>query len=274
MGPPKQGKSFLALQVALAVAQGRDFLGQKSVPGTVWYLQLDTSEAIWRARIQRLDEGGEDMTGPVLLAHPADIPRPYNISTMAFQAFVRDALKECDPVLVIVDVLRKVHSADENDSTEMKRVFDILGELFEGRSLFLVHHTKKIKEDTENPDPNNVSRGSSFITGDADALWLLFNRKLKIVSRFDEDLMYRAERLPSGLWRFPDIIHRTEAQERALSLCAEYPEKSHGQLAEVAETRWGMSRASYYRYLGGQVCAHSSPVEVGAESNPDTNPKT
>ena len=55
MGPPKLGKTFLALGIALAVVHGEPFLGQKTVPGRVLYLQLDSSEAVWRERLKDLD---------------------------------------------------------------------------------------------------------------------------------------------------------------------------------------------------------------------------
>lgn len=261
MGPPKVGKSFLALAIGLAVAQGKPFLGQPSVQGSVWYLQLDTSEAVWRGRIQDLREAGLDTVGPVYMAHPELVPRPFNILIPKVQTFIRECLTESNPSLIIVDVMRKLHSSDENDSTEMKRVSDVVDELFATRCVLMVHHTRKIREDIENPDVNSLSRGSSFITGQADALWLLFNKKLKIVSRFDEDVTYRAEQMDTGMWYFPDVIHRTEAQARALSLCAEHPELSHAKLAPLALERWGMSRASYYRYIAGQECAHQDGRE-------------
>jgi RecA-family ATPase len=256
IGPPKVGKSFLGLDIGLHVAHGRPFLGQKTNPSPVWYLQLDTSEAVWRDRLHDLEEAGVDLGGPLYMAHPEETPRPFNILTASAQQFVRDALKEGDPGLVIVDVLRKFHSADENDSTDMKKVSDVLDTLFHDRCLLVLHHTRKLSAEVENPDVTHLARGSGFITGQADAIWLLVNGKLKIVSRFDEDLTYRAERQDTGLFTFPDIVHRTEAQARVLALCAEFPGDPHRKLVAVAAQRWGMSRASYYRYLAGQECAH------------------
>ncbi len=256
MGPPKVGKSYLALQVAFAVARGEAFLGQPTTQGVVWYLQLDTSEFMWRVRLQDLEDAGTNITGPVKMAHPEEIPRPYNVLTTAFQTYIRNALKQEEPSMIIIDVLRKAHSADENDSTEMKRAFDVINDLFQGRSLFIVHHTRKIKEDTENPDPNSLSRGSSFITGEADALWLLFNGKLKVISRFDDDRTYSCKQDETGLWKFADEYHIAQSRSHVFSLCKEFLDLTHNKIAPIAKERWGMSRATYYKYLSPD-CPHS-----------------
>src|SRR5215510_6093278 len=58
VGPAKAGKSFFAWQIALSVAQGRDFLGRKTKQGRVLYLQFDTPDHIWKERLDDLDING------------------------------------------------------------------------------------------------------------------------------------------------------------------------------------------------------------------------
>jgi hypothetical protein len=260
LGPPKVGKSYLALQLALAVANGRPFLGQPSVPGPVWYLQLDTGEGLWTERLCRMEEAGHDLSGPVFMMHPDDRPRGFNFLRPADQDLVRAVLAACDPSLVIIDVLRKFHSANENDSTEMKALGDAIDRVFAGRSVLVLHHTRKYSDGGdggEQPNMTNLSRGSSFLPGQADATWLLGRNRLVIESRFDEPTTYALARDEVGAWLFDDKPQET-TRAKVLALCAEFPEASHHHLATVAKERWGISQATYYRYLAGRRCAHST----------------
>jgi hypothetical protein len=63
----------------------------------------------------------------------------------------------------------------------------------------------------------------------------------------------------------PEPKQLTEKQLQVLALCAEFPQTTHVRLAKVAAERWGISRASYYRYLAGQACAHR-PSPIGGSA--------
>jgi RecA-family ATPase len=58
-GPPKEGKSYVALELACAVAEGRDAFGCQPVKrkGKVLYLCLEDGERRVRQRLDRLLEG-------------------------------------------------------------------------------------------------------------------------------------------------------------------------------------------------------------------------
>ena len=49
---PKLGKSWLALALCLAVANGEDFLGYKTKKCSSLYLDLETSEALQQKRLR------------------------------------------------------------------------------------------------------------------------------------------------------------------------------------------------------------------------------
>lgn len=200
IGEPKAGKSFLGLQVALHVASGLPFLGQPTVAAPVLYLQFDTSETVWRQRLGQLRDSGVSLPSNLFMIHPDDQPTRTNVLTYETQETIKSALEACNPKLVVVDVLRECHNADEQDSTSMKQVGDQLMSLFAGRSLMLIHHTVKLYESYGTPSPINAARGSSYITGKADAIWLLHNNCLAIASRFHHDERKSARRQPNGLW--------------------------------------------------------------------------
>ena len=201
LGEPFAGKSFLAFQLGLMLAQGGMFLHKKCHQSRVLYLQFDPSELIWRDRILSIQHAGVNLSGPLFMVHPDDNPRSMHILTGEHQRFLQDCLTAAQPEVVIIDVLREIHNCDEQDSTQMKQVGDALMQIFHGYSLVILHHTRKF--DSEKPiEVINSSRGSSYMAGKADATWLIHQSKLHIVSRFASPSTHVMERLqPSGLWR-------------------------------------------------------------------------
>jgi len=202
IGEPKAGKSFLGLQVAMHVSRGLPFLGQPVAASPVLYFQFDTSETVWRQRLDQLRAGGLVLPSQLFFPHPDDQPTRMNILSTEGHRFISETVAACNPKLVVVDVLRECHNADEQDSTAMKSIGDALMTLFQGRTILLIHHTHKLYESYGTPSPANAARGSSYITGKADAIWLLHNNVLQIASRFHRDERHEVKRLPSGLWQF------------------------------------------------------------------------
>ena len=199
VGEPKAGKTSLAIQLALAIGQGRDFLGKPANKRRVLYIQGDTSELVWRTMLYNYRTRGVDLGGDVHVIHPQDALYGIDIMTPDGTAYVREALLNCDPDVVIVDVLREMHSADEQNSTAMKAVVNQLMALLDGRTVILLHHTRKL--DPSLPvDPMNASRGTSYIPGRADIVWLLNQSKLHIKGRLAPATITPLRRLPSGLW--------------------------------------------------------------------------
>lgn len=271
-GPPKAGKSFLALQIALAVAQGQpSFLGRPVKKGKVLYLQFDTPDALWKERLDDLAVAGVDLTGDFHLIHPDDAMHQVDIRNIETRKKIERLLETVQPDLVVLDVLRKVHDAQENDSTEMKQVFDIINGLFAGVSLLMLHHTPKLNPQFGRPSPSNALRGSSFIGGEVEAIWLLFDGILTIESRIDEEFATRVQRNPkTGFWTFPEIEDMGDIPTELVKLCEEFPGQSHHQLSEIVRQRFGLSRASYYRQMKSLRCRHSEGPSVVSESHVDT----
>ena len=261
IGPPKAGKSFLALQIARDAAQARPVLGRvPPEPVRSLYLQLDASPRMWRIVTRTLKDSGEDLSGPVYLVHPDHWTR-LNILLSPDQQRLRELIALTNAQLVIVDVFREIHTLDENDSTAMKIVGDHLCSAVQGAALLLIHHSRKIPPDVPDPDPMTYGRGSSYMVGKADSVWFLYKDKLRIIPRFDEGLTYRAVREESGFWQFPELSAYQTKQAGVLALCAELPELTHRQLAAIAKTRLGVSMASYYRLLAGVSCVHTRDAQ-------------
>ncbi len=264
LGQPKAGKSFLAWDIATAVASGSSLMGHSCpAPQKVLYIQLDTKEHAWTERLKGFAEAGINLNIPNLrLVHQDDMLLPLTITTQAGQHWLKELLTQEDPALVIMDVLREMHGEDENDSTVMKKVFDAMEPIFKGRTVLLVHHTRKTSEsDRTSPDPVSMARGSSYITGRVDGYWLLYGeaplRKLRWESRFQEASTTTARQDPNtGLFSFPDLVPDAGLLADLLKLCTQNPDKTHSQLWREASSKFGISRSVYYRLISSAQCIH------------------
>jgi len=265
MGPPFSGKSFLSLQLAIELgAGGRPFGHQLKAPVKVMYLQLDTSEMVWRDRLVGLQRSGVDMNVPVYMPHPDVVAPPLLISESGTKTQLDAALSVVQPDVVMIDVLRELHQFDENDSTSQKIVFDHIQTVFGKYSLILLHHSKKVFGDIADMDPIMLCRGSSYIPGRADAIWLLAGGKLKIVSRFDSESLWHTKRQANGFFDVsradehtvpstpaPDPVEKLQHVHRV------YRKKQTGQsdkqlyaIHKDELSDLGISEKTWYRLLG------------------------
>ncbi len=101
-GKPKVGKSWLALQLGLAVVRGEPFLGFSVAKGQALYLALEDSNSRLQSRLQRLLGGKACPKG---LVTTLEWPRFDEQGLAALDAYL-DEHPDCK--LVIVDVLAKV----------------------------------------------------------------------------------------------------------------------------------------------------------------------
>lgn len=203
LGEPRAGKSFLGLQLALAIAHGTPL-----IPGTVThqkrvlYLYFDkTGPFAFQERLQGFEKHGVDLKGPLFMIHPSDTIGSVNLLDLTHYGFFADCIEQTQPDVIVFDVLREFHNADENESTAMKRVGDAITSLTHGRSVIMIHHTKKL--DPEKGVPRNVDacRGSNYIAGKADATWLIHQGYLYTESNFSPAVRHKLSgRLPDGRW--------------------------------------------------------------------------
>ncbi len=143
------------------------------------------------------------MTGPLYFIHPTDKIPTANLNDPACYEYFLDIINEVCPDVVVFDVLREFHNADENESTQMKVVGDNLSNLCDGLGIILVHHTRKGLDYPGRTGPiRNVeaSRGSNYIVGKADSTWLIHDGSLQVESNFAEAKKFKLARHKNGLW--------------------------------------------------------------------------
>jgi hypothetical protein len=194
------------------------------------------------------------------MVHPDDMINPLNILTLEGASWLHNVVNTANPDFTIIDVIRETHNADENSSTEMKQLGDVLSRIFHSKSLLLIHHASKIPMDVVAPDPVVYGRGSTYLTGKMDAYWLLHRGRLRVDSRFTETTSYAANQNEIGLFEFPELTLRLAEVEQAIMLVQALPGQSLYQAAQVANQRWGWSQLKFLRLLRGQASSNRASV--------------
>jgi hypothetical protein len=169
------------------------------------YLQFDVGELVFRRVIETIAAKGGDTTGPVYTLHPGTEFSIRDLGNPAFYRQLESAIEQVNPVLVIFDVLREIHNRRENSSDAMKLLFEQLETLVAGRGCLLLHHVKKPDKDTASASLSDRLRGSSYIAGRVDTLWMLDRGELMMESRLHEPITVTGRRQACGYWEFADF---------------------------------------------------------------------
>ncbi len=166
-GEPGSFKSFLALDWALSVASGLDWLGHAAKHRVVWYLAGEGHAAL-RHRVAAWRQA-RNYSGPVRLMHSRravlldsdDAERSPGLVQLLGLIQAGGA-----PDLIVVDTLARSMVGDESATRDASRFVAALDELVAetrraGRActVVLVHHSRK---------DGNVYRGSSVLRGASD----------------------------------------------------------------------------------------------------------
>lgn len=228
-GQPKSWKSWIALDMALSIATGNDFLGAFSIPkpGPVLYIQeedpaprlKDRFDKMWSAKADwnvGIDDDGE----PVII--PAyDLPRDPDIgihlksgillSDEVWQEWLRDTIAEgldSNPYqAVILDPLMYMlgEVEDNKAQTMMTKVFRPLKTLAQefDIAVMVVHHMRKASKET------GTVRGGQLMLGSvANHAW---TEDSLYISRSFNDLHVEVESktAPGGSFKISGIRNRS-----------------------------------------------------------------
>jgi DNA-binding transcriptional ArsR family regulator len=170
-GRPKAGKSFLALNIAEAIASGDKVLGEQVDQGDVLYLALEDSDRRLQHRMNQLLPYGNEVK-PTRLHFATECP--------ALDKGGLDAIREwCEsvesPRCVIVDVFTRVRgekgrneSLYEHDYRTIRPLKELADKL--GIAVIVIHHTSK-RQNID--DPLDAVSGTTGLTGAADTILVL-----------------------------------------------------------------------------------------------------
>ena len=179
-GTPKSGKTWLAIELAVAVATGRPCLGRYPVRGqghVLLYAAEDTPEdikyrtlAIAQARgvedLERLAVGLIAATG-LLLDEPKHRER------------LACTIDKHSPRLLILDPLTRIHHSDENSAADVGHILAFLRNLQRKYELaiVLVHHVRK----SAATHPGQALRGSGDLHAWSDSNLYLLRSKGRLL---------------------------------------------------------------------------------------------
>lgn len=154
-GPPASGKSFLVLDMAAAIASGRDWFGHKTAAAPVFYINLEGSGAL-KNRIAAWEHERERA-----------FPDGVTFCLGAFNLLENmDSLVAAIPsgCVVVVDTLAaSAPGFDENSGADMSRAIEALSRVAREKNglALVVHHSGK--------DAARGLRGHSSLLGALDA---------------------------------------------------------------------------------------------------------
>lgn len=176
----KMGKSWFALQMACAVAEGKQFLGRFNTHRCgVLYLDLECNDQLMQSRLNIVMDGRK---------------APDNLYiTHKFPALDKGFAKKIDETLskykdiglIIIDVLKKIKPSKKNGKDSDYDVdYENLGTLNEIAqthkvAVLILHHSRKM---VDPDDPFSNALGSTALQGSTDTMIALSRKK-----RFDEE---------------------------------------------------------------------------------------
>jgi RecA-family ATPase len=196
-GPPKVGKSFLVLGIALAVASGGEVLGVQVDQRPVLYLALEDGAQRLQSRARMLLD---------------DEPLPEGFSFMTKEDANTPMLDAIDWVqdnwkrktMVIVDTLEKVRGVRGNSPYEddYRAGTSLQSLLTQGGSVVAVHHTRK----AESSDFLDAVSGTLGLAGSVDTVITLKRTRtegtgtLSVTGRDVEETVYSLT-FVDGIWK-------------------------------------------------------------------------
>lgn len=264
-GAPKCGKSWLALELAVAVASGRPCLGHFAVPATGPVLLYAAEDTPLQVR-QRIEQLCLARTAPfatlelgLILEPTLRIDRPQDIDRL------RTTLARQHYRLLILDPYVRLQAADENNATEVAAILATLRELSRTFSLalLLVHHARKSSSDAA----GQALRGSSDFHAWGDSNLYLRRRGQELLLTVEHRAAAAPPPLTLALAHDPlrlEIIRHADdhtlvdgsLEQRLLAALAQGPAHLEQLRAAVAARKQSVTRALHTLEGAGHVVRH------------------
>lgn len=217
---PKLGKSWLALAMCVAVANGADFLGYKTNKCSTLYLDLETSEVLQQRRLRKVLNG-------------APVPKNFYLETdtdqigKGFIEQIESYLEQDKNIgVVVIDVFQIIRSpAKSMKETEYEHAYrDItpLNELAQKYhiAIILVCHDRKA---VDPDDPFSNILGSTGLQGAATQMMVMFRKKkddpihISIKGKTIDGLPELNVKLENAQWSIIDGVNAQEREQFALN---------------------------------------------------------
>ncbi len=277
-GPPANGKSFIALDMALSIASGMPWQGHSVQKGYVVYISAEGGAGLgkrvgaWLTHKQILPADYKHLLLNFVVSAIRIHPESEDLGEILAQtvnesgyqellASVLDPDESSPPLFIIVDTLARCFEGDENQQEDMGAFIRGLDYLRESHTatVLVVHHTNKGQTDM---------RGSSAFEGACDTIISAMKEKKGPAITVECEKQKDAESFPDASFELvviPEwnscIVQSMEgknAHERDIirELLAGDPTYTVRELAELS----GLSRSSTHRRMKEIQKAWDTPV--------------
>lgn len=262
--PPKYYKSFLALQICIAVSQGQEVLGRKTYKTECLYFDLESGN---RRPQNRLKSMWIEQLSGVSFVTQEQMPKVnHAMITLAtgFDLMLENYLDNNKNIgLVIIDVFKKIRTPQQKNQTlydhdyhDIERLQGIAAKY--NVCILMLHHSTKLKDAA---DPFNNMSGSTGLLGAADFAWIIDKdtRNAKQATLYTTGRDIEAEELAVEFdkmalqWRYVGTAEEVEAQ-KALD---------HYDKSPITETIRHMIEAN-----GGTWTATTGDIKFASEFMP------
>ncbi|MEX3983744.1 helicase RepA family protein [Paraburkholderia sp. EG287A] len=173
VSPGGTGKSYWALQLAVALACGRaaDLTGLAPPAGRVLFLSAEDDDIVLAQRLhaiaQHLPKDSATRSALARLDYRNCVGRYVDVMDSGWLKPVIEAAK--DAQLIVLDTLTRFHGLDENSALDMKRLIAVLERLAveSGATVLYLHHTSKTAVMNGQASMQQAARGSSVLIDNA-----------------------------------------------------------------------------------------------------------
>lgn len=170
-GPPKEGKTFIAVAMSLHIAAGKPWFGQEVVQGGVVYIAGEGSAGL-KLRVKAMRLAYDIPSSVPFWVVPSIVDFGDKKDVKALADLIHETAGETTIAMVVIDTLaRAMPGVEENSASEIGKVIASCDWLKEhlGCTVMPIHHQGK--------DTTRGSRGSSAIAGALDALFRISRSK-------------------------------------------------------------------------------------------------
>ena len=250
VGPPKSKKTFLAQNIALAIASGKSFANfEITKPKKVLYFLAEGGYYPNRDRLQKMGAYfSEKYMENFMLSLFSYMPINHNDAYNTMYNFIKDSGAE----VVVIDPLIRFHDVDENSASQLSDVFGRIRILINELkvSVILVHHTGKVE--------TRGGRGSSALVGEYDSC-ITIHKGLDNAIKLSYDTRHTESPISNQVHFNPDTFW-FESDEGLLKLLME---NGGSMLKKDFLSSYDKPKSTTYRYINKAVKAGQIKEEEG-----------
>ena len=215
-GASKAGKSFFLLELAIALSEGREFLGFKCRKSNVLYVNFEIDRPSCADRIKKIYE---------CLGIKKPSPKTFSIWNLRGHALPLDKLvpkltKRCKDRkfdCIILDPIYKIITGDENNASEMGYFCNQFDKIADetGASVIYAHHHSKGGQGQKTAQDR--SSGSGVFARDPDAIVDIIELEI------DEDIKKSIADSPLDTGWQLEFVTRDFAEPKPIKIWFKYP---------------------------------------------------